>query len=94
MVAGDRSVGEGVGIDAGYQHISEAPAYQDPDGETVDVISGDGRLNRPCIELTIGPGYERIPPRVHRTVAEFDFGTRPDLSGSRGRPRHWTLVVV
>lgn len=34
MVVGDRQV-EGVGIDASYQHIAEAPAYQDPDGETI-----------------------------------------------------------
>ncbi|WP_436933672.1 hypothetical protein [Halovenus marina] len=40
MVAGKRSV-DGVGIDASYQHISEAPAYNDPDGETVDVVTDD-----------------------------------------------------
>jgi len=65
-----------------------------PGVRVVDVLANDGRLDRPCIEVTVGPGYERVPPRVLRIVAEFDFGTRPDLSGSRGQPRHWTLVVV
>ena len=77
------------------QYYEAAEAFEQlPGVRGIDVISGDGRLDRPCIELTIGPGYERTPPRVHRTVAKFDFGTRPDLSGSRGQPRHWTLVVV
>jgi len=65
-----------------------------PGVRAADVIRDDPRLDRPCVELVIGPGYERVPPRVLRKVAEFDFGTRPDLSGSRGRPRHWTVVVV
>ena len=38
MAVGRHEVGEGVDIDATYQHISEAPAYQDPDGETVGVV--------------------------------------------------------
>lgn len=50
-------------------------------------------LDRPCIQVTVAP-YERVPPRVHRTVAEYDFGTRPDLSGRQGRPGRWQLVVV
>jgi len=34
------------------------------------------------------------PPRVLQTAAEYDFGTRPDLSGARGQPRHFVVVVV
>jgi hypothetical protein len=41
MVVGERSVGDGVGIDATYQHIADAPAYNDSDGETVDVVDDD-----------------------------------------------------
>ena len=59
-----------------------------------DVLEQDPRLDRPCIELVIGPAFERVPPRVHRVVAEFDFGTRPDLSGSRGNPRYFILVMA
>lgn len=59
-----------------------------------DIHGTGSRLDRPYIEVTVGPGYERVPPRVSRTIAEHDFGTRPDLSGSRGRPRQCVLVVV
>jgi len=38
MVAGERAVGDGVGIDGRVQQLSEAPYWQDDDGETVDVV--------------------------------------------------------
>jgi len=60
----------------------------------VDVIEYDPRIGRPVIELTIGPAYERCPPRVSRAIAEQDLGTRPDLGGLRGQPRHFTVVVT
>jgi hypothetical protein len=65
-----------------------------PGVRAVDVLATDTRLDRPCIEVVIGPGYERVPPRVHRVIAEHDFGTRPDLAGARGQPRHFVVVVV
>ena len=65
-----------------------------PGVRAVDVLGDDGRLDRPCIEVVVGPGYERSPARVLRTIAEYDFGTRPDLSGARGQPRHFVVVVV
>jgi hypothetical protein len=58
-----------------------------------NVLEDPGALDRPCIEVTID-GYERVPPRVHRVIAQHDLGTRPDLAGTRGQPRYWTLVVV
>jgi hypothetical protein len=59
----------------------------------VDVIEDPDALDRPCIEVTVD-GYERVPPRIHRVIAAHDLGSRPDLAGARGQPRHWTLVVV
>jgi len=50
-------------------------------------------LDRPCIQVRVRP-CERVPPRVHRAIAEYDFGTRPDLSGRRSRPDCWLVVVV
>ena len=60
----------------------------------VDVFAEGGQLDRPCLEVVVGPGYERVPPRVLRVVAAHDMGIRPDLSGGQGRPPHWVLVVV
>lgn len=37
MVVGERSVEGDLAVDGGYQHIAEAPAYNN-DGETVDVV--------------------------------------------------------
>ena len=67
MAVGRREVGDGVGIDATYQHISEAPAYQDPDGETVDAVddSEDGEMNvenvpEPPLEKPDEPGQSTL----------------------------------
>lgn len=38
MPVGKREVGDGITVDGGYQHIADAPAYNDPDGETVGVV--------------------------------------------------------
>jgi len=76
-----------------YQRCADALEAL-PGVRAADVLGNDGRLDRPCIEVVVGPAYERVPPRVHRTIAEHDFGTRPDLSGSRGQPRHHIVVVV
>jgi len=77
------------------QYYDAAESFEHLTGvRAVDVIEDDPRLDRPCVELTIGPDYERIPPRVHGVVRDYDFGTRPDLSGSRGNPWYFILVVV
>jgi hypothetical protein len=60
----------------------------------VTVIEHDQRLDRPAIELTIGPAYERCPPRIHRKLGALDLGTRPDLGGLRGQPRHFVVVAT
>jgi len=47
---------QGPAIDGGYQHISEAPAYQDPDGETVDATDPEPigeETTEGDIELTV-----------------------------------------
>lgn len=46
---------EGPALDGGYQHISEAPAYQDPDGETIDVVD-DGELGEERVTNVPDPG--------------------------------------
>jgi len=63
-----------------------------PGVRAVDVLDDDARLDRPCIEVVVGPGYERTPPRVLRAIAEYDFGVRSVTS--RGQPRHFVVVVI
>ncbi len=65
MVGAERSVGDGVVVDGGYQHIAEAPAYNDPDGETVAVAD-----NTETGELTA----ENVPDVSPRTEV-------PDVDG-------------
>lgn len=48
-------------------------------------------LDQPCIEVSV-PLESRVPPRVHRAIAELDLGTRPDLGGRR--PGEFVMVVV
>jgi len=60
----------------------------------VDVIDDPPQLDRPSIEVLVGPGYERVPRRVLNVITDHDFGTRPDLSGSVGQPRHFLVVVT
>jgi len=52
------------------------------------------QLDRECIEITVGPDYERVPPRVLATVREHDLGLRPDLGGRIGQPAHYVVVVT
>lgn len=48
----------------------------------VDVIAGDPALGGPVVELAVGPKYQRVPPRVLRTLAEHDLGIHEmDRSG-------------
>jgi hypothetical protein len=68
MVVGDRSV-EGVTIDAGYQHISEAPAYNDPDGETVEVVD-DAPVGE---ERVVGVSPPREPPDIEGQTTLDDW---------------------
>ena len=41
-----------------------------------DVLDRDPRADRPLLELTVGPGYLRVPPRVLRSIANHDLGVR------------------
>lgn len=75
-------------------HECAGTLVQLPGVRAADVIESDARLDRPSIEVTIGPGYERVPPRVLGVIRDHDFGIDPSLSGSQGQPRHWKLVVV
>lgn len=58
-----------------------------------EVIVNDQRLDGHCIEVVVGPDYERVPPRVLGILRDHGLGTRPDLGGSIG-PGHYLLVVV
>jgi len=52
------------------------------------------QLDRGCIEITVGPDYERVPPRVLGVIREHDLGLRPDFGGRIGQPVHYVVVVT
>jgi hypothetical protein len=57
-----------------------------------DVIDRDPELDRPAIQVTVGPAYERVPPRVLGVIRDYDFGLA--RLSIRGQPRHFVLVVT
>lgn len=75
------------------QYEACATALEDLVGVGAATVTERDDLDRPCIQAQVRP-YERVPPRVHRVIAEHDFGTRDDLSGRRSRPDCWLVVVV
>jgi len=58
----------------------------------VDVMERDPRIQRPLVEVVVGPGYERVPPRVLRTIADHDLGVRRTVP--QGTGGHFTVEVV
>lgn len=58
-----------------------------------EVVARDDALQRPMVELTIGPDYQRVPPRVLRCIAEHDLGVRPGWGGTQA-DGYLRLVVV
>jgi len=42
----------------------------------VDVVAADPALGGPAIEMSVGPKYDRVPPRVLRCLAAHDLGIR------------------
>jgi len=60
----------------------------------VDEPGDHPQLDRECIEITVGPDYERVPPRVLATVREHGLGLRPGLGGRIGQPAHFVLIVT
>jgi hypothetical protein len=48
-------------------------------------------VDGPCLVVKVDP-YERVPPRVLRTLTEYDLGIDPALCGSRETAHE--LVVV
>jgi len=58
----------------------------------VDVLDRDPRIQRPLVEVVVGPGYERVPPRVLRTIADHDLGVRRTVP--QGTGGHFTVEVV
>jgi hypothetical protein len=57
MPVGNREVGDDVAIDATMQPISEAPYWQDDDGETVAVATDDatGEVTTTGLDADRGP---------------------------------------
>lgn len=45
-----------------------------PGVEAVDVLESDDRLDRRALEVTVGPGFTRVPASVLRTLAMHDSG--------------------
>lgn len=60
--------------------------------DAVNVVLDRPDVSQACIEIHIPSEYDRVPPRIHRAIADVDLGTRPDLSAHR--PGEYVLVVV
>lgn len=68
MVFGERST-DSVGIDATYQHIGEAPAYQDRDGETV-AVADDTPVGNTTTENVPVPAGDPEPEPTRQTTLD------------------------
>jgi len=60
----------------GPAHLSEVgqKCLGLPGVVAADVLEDDSRPGAAVLELTVGPDYDRTPPRVLRTLAENDLG--------------------
>lgn len=76
MVAGKREVGDGVGIDAAYQHFSEAPHWQGA-GETIEVVDDAATGDEFSTDVP-------SPTEAKRPAVEGDRQTRLDEWGWSG----------
>jgi len=56
-----------------------------------DVLDRDPRVGRPICELTVGDGYQRVPPRVLRAIAKHDLGVYDVTQRTGG---YYRVVVV
>jgi len=82
---------------ATHEYEDAADALEAVPGVKDTQIYGPGdhpQLDRECIEITVGPDYERVPPRVLATVREHGLGLRPGLGGRIGQPAHFVLIVT
>ena len=73
MVGAERSVGDSIVVDGGYQHIAEAPAYNDPDGETVGAVD-DTETGEETVENVPEVGPRTEVPDVDGQSACEDWG--------------------
>lgn len=64
-----------------------------PGVEAVDVNEDDPRVDGPLAECTIGPGFDRVPPRVLRTIADCDLGI-DDVSTQGVEPTRYHVAVI
>ncbi|WP_247001061.1 hypothetical protein [Halosolutus gelatinilyticus] len=56
-----------------------------------DIQERDPRVNRPAIEVTIGPDVKGVPPAVVRMLGDADLGI-PNVTR---RPRdHYVVLAV
>lgn len=55
-------------------------------------VQPDPQLDAFTVEITVGPSYDRVPPRVLRTLAEHDLGIH-DVT-TRGEPVHHIVHAV
>jgi len=63
-------------------------------GVEADLTEMDERVEGPLIEVAVGPGYRRIPPRVHRVIAAHDLGTRNSMRQRTDRGALWIVEVL
>jgi hypothetical protein len=59
--------------------------------QAADVLTDDSRTESHVLELTVGPGYDRVPPRVIRVLAECDVGVYDTTPRPDG---HFTVLAV
>lgn len=78
-------------IDPGQLHDAADDLAGLPGVLAADVLDRDPRTQRPLLEVVAGPGYERVPPRVLRKIAEHDLGVRAVTPRPNG---HYVVEVV
>jgi len=76
---------------AQYEDCADALAGL-PGVVAADVLDRDPRVDRPLLEVVVGPGYVRVPPRVLRAVAAHDLGIR--RIAPQGTEGHLAVEVV
>lgn len=55
-----------------------------------DLPEDDDRTDGPLLEITVGPEYDRVPPRVLRKLGKHDVG----IYSSTPRGEYHTVLAV
>lgn len=63
-----------------------------PGVRDASVLEDDPRYGTHALGVTVGPEYDRTPPRVLRALADHDLGLAE--CNPQGSPRHHILVAL